>query len=72
MTRTPRNSRWSTNRSVRAALGWWSGLALLVAGVFLAFGVAVSLMVAGVAVAATFLLIYDVDEQNPDDGIRVR
>lgn len=60
--KTRRTRRWVPSRARRAGIGLWSGWALLVAGVFLAFGPGAALIVAGVLVAGTFLLLYDVDE----------
>ena len=53
------------NRVARALLGFFAGIAVVVAGVVLVFVVAALagglLIVGGVAVSAVFLLAYDID-----------
>ena len=49
-------------RRRRALLGYVLGCALVVAGLWVAEGLAGALVVAGVIVAASFLLLTDVDE----------
>lgn len=49
-------------RRRRALLGYLLGCALVVAGIYVANGLAGALVVAGVITAASFLLLTDVDE----------
>jgi len=54
--------RLRLTRRRRALLGYVAGCALIVAGVWMAQGPAVALIVAGVIAAASFLLLTDVEE----------
>lgn len=49
-------------RRRRALLGYLAGVLLILAGVYLAFGLAAALVVGGVVTAASFLLLTDVEE----------
>lgn len=51
-------------RRRRALLGYLAGIALVVAGVWVAQGLAGALIVAGVITAMSFLLLADVDEEG--------
>jgi hypothetical protein len=62
--------RLGLGRATQARLGWWTGWLVACAGVFLAFGLPVALMVFGLVVAATFVTLHPVDE--PDNGEEVR
>lgn len=53
------------SRRARARIGWWLGWLLVVVGLLLVC-VAAALVVAGLVVALTFLLLYDVDEEAND------
>lgn len=55
-------------RLARSRAGTAAGAGLAVAGVWLWFGVAVALVVAGVLLMAYCLLIADIAEPAPDDG----
>jgi hypothetical protein len=64
-----RKHRFWPRRATQARAGWWLGWLTVCAGVFLAFGLAVALMVAGLVTALTFLWLHDVDD---DQGEEVR
>ena len=55
-------------RVTRARLGYIAGCALIVIGVALTWGVPVALIVGGTIIAATFLLLYDTDEEEGSAG----
>ncbi|MFB6950186.1 hypothetical protein ACFCXP_11200 [Streptomyces niveus] len=58
-----RVTRWSRLARVRA--GYWTGCAALAVGAGVEFGVGLGLMAGGALVAASFLLLVDVgDEQG--------
>jgi hypothetical protein len=54
--------RLRLTRKRRALLGFIVGCALVVAGVYVARGLATALVVAGLITAASFLLLADVEE----------
>lgn len=58
-------------RVARARAGYFAGLLLLAAGLFLTLGLGWALAAAGVGVIAYTVLLYDVDEPGPpaeDEG----
>lgn len=57
-------SRVRLTRRRRALLGYLLGCALVVAGAWVARGLAAGLIVAGLIVAASCLLLTDVDEEG--------
>lgn len=60
-------------RVVRARLGYFAGVLLIAAGVFLTFGLGWALVAAGVCTAAAFVLLYDVSEpEKPEPMWRIR
>lgn len=63
------------SRYARARAGYLAGMLLIVVGIFLAEGLAAALIVAGINVAVSFLLLYDVEgsqegEPAPVDSSR--
>lgn len=65
-----RRRRVRLSRTTRAQLGWWLGWLIACVGVLLGVGLAAAMVVAGLVLAGTFLLLYDVDE--PDEEVRIR
>jgi len=53
------------NRVIRARLGYSTGVVAASSGVGVVFGPGWALITGGVAMAASFLLLYDVDEREP-------
>jgi hypothetical protein len=58
------------SRVLRARLGYFLGVAMIAAGVYLALGLGWALVVAGACVAAAFVWLYDVSE--PADAVVTR
>lgn len=58
---------------MRARLGFYAGLVLVVAGLFLTLGLGWALVVAGLGTGAAFVWLYDVTEpEKPERLSRVR
>jgi phage shock protein PspC (stress-responsive transcriptional regulator) len=73
LTRKPRRRRLRLGRVAQARLGWWFGWAVVCAGLYLAFGLPPTLVVAGLVIALTFLALHDVDEPAAaDEEVRLR
>lgn len=54
--------RVRVSRVIRARLGYFAGVVMVAAGLYLALGVGWALVVAGAGVAAAFVWLYDVSE----------
>lgn len=72
MTRKPRRRRLRLARATQARLGWWVGWLIVWAGLYLAFGLAPTLISAGLVIALTFLALHDVDEPESGEEVRFR
>jgi fatty acid desaturase len=73
VTRTRRARSLRIGRAAQARLGWWVGWLVASAGVYLLFGLPVALIVVGLVIAATFLLLHDVDESGgATEEVRIR
>lgn len=55
------------SRVIRARVGYTAGVAVASSGVGVVFGAGWALIAAGVTCAASFLVLYDVDEQKAGD-----
>jgi hypothetical protein len=53
------------SRIIRARVGYSTGVITAAAGVGTVFGAGWALIVGGAAMAASFLLLYDIDEKQP-------
>lgn len=60
------------SRVLRARLGFFAGLTILAAGLFLALGLGWALTVFGAATAAAFVWLYDVDEPEQVETADIR
>lgn len=61
---TPSAFERLTLRSVQAVLGYALGVLLVLAGVFLQWGLPVALIVGGVVTALSFLLLAETDDRE--------
>lgn len=71
MSKRPKPKRRIT-RAARARTGYFLGLLLLAAGIGLALGLGWGLVAAGAGLIAYVVLLYDVDEAEPDTEVRLR
>ncbi len=60
------------NRVMRARLGYFTGVVLIAAGMYLALSLGWAVVVFGLGVAAAFVWLYDVSEPPDPADIRQR
>jgi hypothetical protein len=58
------------NKLARAWLGYVAGCLLIVAGVWVQFGIGFGLIMAGAVSVASFLLLADADDDDTDGEVR--